>query len=691
MNIRYVPNPRFIKRNAKKYFKASGQKFGILRRFKFAISTIGVAKKIDEKSISINDRKVVVRVGNEKEVIIKYRSIQNIIIDEDDIIIVNDIKPLLIPKYAFTSLMDRNEFISDLNYYYETAKLAMQSDIMNASIDLFVEGDGRVEKDADFTSIYSIEKKEYVNLKVYAKRKTYKEKVKRYIAKIFVALGLIGLFVILALNYMGAFSVKEFTSISAGIGIVLGLYYIFVAYLLFFSGKHQIEKGLQVNIVRLKIEIFEGMILIDEGREQFKYKVGEITSYLKTEKGIVFSTKNSDGECETFILPKKSEMDVAKNNEFLSIITNMVTYYDKQFDKYKNRKVETKGLKVIFSLAIVCMVVAYPITILYVSSYMPSYYQKISKENVIRSKEQALAIINSGKSVPKNDMSNQNDSSSDNNQGNENQSDTNNTNNEGNSNNYQGENSGGASKINYSNPIANNDGYTLPETSNAIVNPNLFKASDDYSTINKLAKKEFSDSVNKYLNGDITMPSEYVFTKAQAMAKIKSSGGGQLTIPSSLWVLMSGNMVENNLLSRNMQIAKDQLIGGLEYIPVIQNSSIKTALESSMLQSIVAEYLVSNAPNGFNNLVLLNQEMPIRKTREYVINKVQSQSERQASYEGKQNMNVGAVQVGEANMLYRLVGFNSGDTYKYMKVYENGAVEPIGQFTLPTRQAYLEN
>ncbi|MGL4656218.1 MAG: hypothetical protein ACRCWM_10095, partial [Sarcina sp.] len=228
MLVKYKPSATFAKKNLKKYLKISEVKMNPIKKALVLKGVEQIALKVKEREINLGDEGIQILFDEKVFKTIEYSKIIDVVVDEGDIIIVNNIKPLIIPEFAFSTKKNKDEFIKSLE---EKRGIIESIDSANSI------GRNLILED-------TIDIKKYIKYKCLAERNTHKGQVQRGIGIFIFGLLIAFLLSFLAFNSMGAFTNKEFY---IGLIIIISVIgaYIFVGIKLLNKRENYYKKNLK--------------------------------------------------------------------------------------------------------------------------------------------------------------------------------------------------------------------------------------------------------------------------------------------------------------------------------------------------------------------------------------------------------------------------------------------------------------
>ncbi|WP_297518006.1 hypothetical protein [uncultured Clostridium sp.] len=731
MVVKYKPSTRLAKVNIKKYLKVSKTKMSLVKKLAILKGIESTAIKGKEREIKLRDKHILVIIDGQYERLIKYKSIKDIAIDDEDIIIVNPIQPLVIPRLAFAMNRERNEFIAEIMDKFEGAKFNMQSSVMNSNIDFFESGNDKNTNTDKIIIEDTISMKRYCDFKSTADLNIDKAQINRGLGNLVFGI-LIAIFIsFLGFNHMGAFADKEFYIGLVGI-IAIIVIYAFVGIKLINSVGKKYKKKISAQKIKVKYEIFDSRVFIEEGMEFRTFKINEIEQLLRTKKGVFFTTKNSAGEKEAFYIIQSENISNDELDEFNGILVNMIEYYDENFE-HKRKKSNSGFLTVVKRVVLILWIISFPLTVFLVPHIAPNYYARITHNKEVREQAKVIQIIKdnlykgsiqSNKRVEQSGTSNQTNNESNNST--ENIEPNNNNNNSSKLENIFSGNSEKNEQNKVATPtisdkdIAHNyeklnltsaqlealgnsqtsDFNTIEAQKQSIGGNNNYKTilqRSEYPTnatfgknglaclnFNPYIKERVYGLIKKYDDGTLTIPKEYSYTSKSAMEYLNNNWGTHIEIPASEKVLQNLSMDEGELTDWGVTGVSgvNGFLGRVApYVYTINDPNLQKAVQKAFEQILVDKELV-NLKEGAYDLRVLNMEMPSSVVQNYagevILPKIGAAS--------SSTITVGPVQIKDGNFLYRLVFIHDKLAKKYYVFDVNeaggyGNIAPVTDLT----------
>ncbi|MGL5822064.1 MAG: hypothetical protein ACRCYE_10695 [Sarcina sp.] len=616
MFITYQPEKGSIRKNAKKYIKTSGKSFSFFTNLKFMLYQQIQGSKLKRKEINLLEDYIVVNNYREKEKIIRYEYIKEIIIDDEDIIIINEIEPVLVPKCAFKKEVERRQiFIDSLMSKYELVRIKYRSDIPRAYIT------ENVNK-SDYLYICDIEKENYAWLKAWGVAKLCSHKLNKIVLKTILFLGLTAVGIASAFKFMGAYPNIKPSTAGIVIAIILAIYIYFAFMHRFFMNVSHFKEKINEKKLRVKVEILGHKIFVDEGRDKYAYDVADILDMYIGSKGLVIQVKEVKSS-RVFIMPLRPWIGKAKLLAFISIINtiNNLPYENMGGDFKRPKKVLTIFPKVAVFLAIV----SFPFTIWLVPQIFPNYYNEINNSKISLERQSALEVLNLINNV-----------------GNINQI---------------GSNQGGSNVVNNNGSVTASHGLfqNLPDKAY-------------YAGISSVQKQQVSKAVDAYKKGSSKIPSEYVYTKEKALPILQEYNLANYS-PKLLYIVQAAQNAEQDIVLGTVKDASNQIKQIGMFLPFMSTPSMEGVAKDVFIQTIVDENMANN-PSTANYIKTLNAEMPLNQTNKFVMDSIANPGQIGENIQPV----VGPVEVADNGQLFRYVILKEyqGSKYQVYKLYESG-------------------
>ncbi|MGL4741128.1 MAG: hypothetical protein ACRC41_10020 [Sarcina sp.] len=620
MFITYQPEKINIRKNAKKYIKNSGKSFSFFANLKFMLYQQLQGQSLKRKEINLLEDYIVVNSYREKEKVIRYEYIKEIIIDDDDIIIVNEIEPLLVPKYAFKTDMARRQiFIDSLMSKYELVRIKYRNDIPRAYVT------ENVNK-SDYLYICDVEKENYAWLKAWGVAKLCSHKLNKIVLKTILFLALAGVGVISAFKLMGAYPyVKPSTAVIV-ISLILAIYIYFAFMHRFFMNVSHFKGKINEKKLRVKVEILGHKIFVDEGRDKYAYDASDILDMYIGSKGLVIQVKEVKSS-RVFIMPLRDWIGKSKLLAFISIINTINNLpYENMGGNFKRPK---KMLTIFPKIAVFLAIVSFPLTMWIVPQIFPNYYNKINASKIALERQSALEILNTYYNVGSTN------------------SVVNNPNNSQNANNV------------INNTASNGLFQNVPDKSY-------------YANLSVVEKKQVMTQVESYKNGTNKIPSEYVYTKETALPILQEYNLENYS-PKLLYIVQAAQNAEQDIVIGTAKDAINQIKQIGMFLPFMTTPSTEGVAKDVLIQTIVDESIANN-PKTSGYIKILNEEMPLNKTNKFI-----TTMENPGQLNDNTQPVVGPVEVASNGLLFRYVMIKryQGSTYDVYKLYESGQYDKI--------------
>ncbi|MGL4655241.1 MAG: hypothetical protein ACRCWM_05060, partial [Sarcina sp.] len=175
---------------------------------------------------------------------------------------------------------------------------------------------------------------------------------------------------------MGAFTNKEFY---IGLIIIISVIgaYIFIGIKLLNKRENYYKKNLKSEMIRVKYDILDDTLFIEEGNIFRNFKVSNIENFIKNNKGIFLSIKTTERKNEAFYIVKDDIFTEVKLSCFYKKLVKLVEGKSKE-------KINSNSFSILKKLSLVIIIVSWPLTAFLVPKIAPKYYTKIHNEKVMQ-------------------------------------------------------------------------------------------------------------------------------------------------------------------------------------------------------------------------------------------------------------------------------------------------------------------
>ncbi|MGL4990293.1 MAG: hypothetical protein ACRC57_03875 [Sarcina sp.] len=394
MIIKYEINNEFMKSHLEKYLKASDEKISFLDKYILKYKKDYTTN--EERELEIFDKYIIYKVNKDEEYTISLLSIEDIVIDNNDIMIINFIKAIFIPSYAFDTDNDRLEFIDKLKKNLKITKLNIKREIVNSENGYYISDRRSSDKFITLSKGYTKPHSSYCSDRLLAYKNLYNPLKNSIFLRCLFWILVSCFFVFLGFNFMGSFTktIFYFGLFSGVLILILAFYFIFLYKSIKIRNEYlnSVSRDKFKN-VNFKLEVFEGNIFIDENDSILGFKISNLVRLEKKKRGLFLVFKDRKNNLIPYLFYKAKNISENDINEIFYTLKTMQNYYEDSFEKIEKLKTVPEYYFKIKRVFFILAIVAFPLTLFIVPKVMPNYYAKITQAKHLEQMQKAQSVI----------------------------------------------------------------------------------------------------------------------------------------------------------------------------------------------------------------------------------------------------------------------------------------------------------